>query len=83
MPVGVGNLVRKPNITEPVKEIIGKKSTSSKPDTSCQYLNLRNNSYMLSISQRIKAFRKLRYIAESITGDQRTGKDDITNFGGL
>jgi hypothetical protein len=35
MPVGVGNLVRKPNITEPVKEIIGKKSTSSKPDITC------------------------------------------------
>jgi hypothetical protein len=38
MPVGVGNLVRKPNITEPVKEIIGKKSTSSKPDLTCHYL---------------------------------------------
>jgi hypothetical protein len=40
MPVGVGNLVRKPNITEPVIEIIGKKSTSSKPDISCQYMKL-------------------------------------------
>jgi len=34
MPIGVRNLVRKPNITESVIEIIGKKSMSSKPDIS-------------------------------------------------
>jgi hypothetical protein len=37
---------------------------------------------MLSISQRIKALRELRYIAESNTSALRTGDDDITNLNG-
>jgi len=36
---------------------------------------------MLSVSQRIKAFRELRYIADSNASPLKTGDDDITSPG--
>jgi hypothetical protein len=35
---------------------------------------------MLSVSQKIKAFRQLRYIADFVIGVPKTGVDDIINY---
>jgi hypothetical protein len=47
---------------------------------TCHYLNFTNNSYMLGISQRIKAFWELRYIAVTCTLPLKSRNDDITTF---
>ena len=47
---------------------------------SCQYMKSGQSACTFRISQGFPWCQDGRYIAESTTGDQGTGKDDITNF---
>jgi len=47
---------------------------------NCHYLNYRNNSDMLNVSERIGAFPQLRYIAETRLFAFRPAILDIINF---
>ena len=51
----------------------------SKPLLSCHYLKSGQSAYTICVSQEIQWCKYLRVIAESMTGDQGAGNDNITN----
>ena len=51
-------------------------------DVSCHYLKSGQSACMFCISHGIQCRQDRRYIAESTTGDQGAGNDDITTFYG-